>query len=78
MAHFKKHSQSINALVDVTEAMLNKMEEYNIKSVLFPSYQYFNQSVSFSLLNELRKRVVSGENILLCFTNKKLDVPYYK
>ena len=30
MTHFEKHSKSIKALVDVTEAMLNKMEEYNI------------------------------------------------
>ena len=28
--HFEKHKKSINCLVDVTEAMLNVMEEYKI------------------------------------------------
>ena len=28
--HFDKHRKSINCLVDVTEAMLNQMEKYDI------------------------------------------------
>ena len=30
MAHFDKHSKSITALVDVSEAMLNAMEKHGI------------------------------------------------
>ena len=30
MAHFDKHSTSIKALVDVSEAMLNAMEKHGI------------------------------------------------
>ena len=30
MAHFDKHSTSIKALVDVSEAMLNAMEQHGI------------------------------------------------
>ncbi len=30
MSHFKKHSQSIEALIDATEGMLNQMEKHGI------------------------------------------------
>ena len=30
MSHFDKHSQSIKALVDVSEAMLNAMEKHGV------------------------------------------------
>ena len=30
MTHFKKHSKSITALIDATEAMLNSMEPHGV------------------------------------------------
>ena len=30
MKHFEKHSKSVEALIDVTEAMLNAMEKYGV------------------------------------------------
>ena len=44
MAHFDKHSTSIKALVDVSEAMLNAMEQYGIdpetQFVKIPSFVF--------------------------------------
>ena len=66
MAHFKKHSQSINALVDVTEAMLNKMEEYNIDPETvanrpeFTVFIHFLKSIldgELNIPNELTDRI---------------------
>ena len=41
MAHFDKHSKSITALVDVSEAMLNAMEKHGIGKYGSDSYQIF-------------------------------------
>ena len=50
---------------DFGDCGVSIMEEYNMTSILFPSYKYLNQSVSLSLLNELRERIASDEKILI-------------
>ena len=66
MAHFEKHSKSIKALVDVTEAMLNKMEEYNIDPETvanrpeFTVFIHFLKSIldgELNIPNELTERI---------------------
>ena len=41
MPHFENHKKSINCLVDVTEAMLNQMEKYNIDTEEISKRPYF-------------------------------------
>jgi len=55
MAHFDKHSKSINALVDVSEAMLNAMEEYGIDPETVSNRNEFTVMVHFL------KSIIDGE-----------------
>ena len=73
MAHFEKHSQSIKALVDVTEAMLNKMEEYNIDPETvanrpeFTVFIHFLKSIldgELNIPNELTETIRNKSNEL--------------
>ena len=53
--HFEKHSTSIKALVDVTEAMLNKMEEYKIDP------ETVTQRPEFTVFIHFLKSILDGE-----------------
>ena len=55
MAHFDKHSTSIKALIDVSEAMLNAMEEHGID----PETVY--QSNEFTVMVHFLKSIIDGE-----------------
>ena len=55
MTHFEKHSTSIKALVDVTEAMLNKMEEYNIDP------ETVTKRPEFTVFIHFLKSILDGE-----------------
>ena len=55
MAHFDKHSKSIKALVDVSEAMLNAMEEYGIDPETVSNRNEFTVMVHFL------KSIIDGE-----------------
>ena len=47
MAHFDKHSTSIKALVDVSEAMLNAMEQYGIDPETVANRNEFTVMIHF-------------------------------
>jgi len=55
MTHFDKHSKSIKALVDVTEAMLNQMEKYNINP------ETVTQRPEFTVFVHFLKSILDGE-----------------
>ena len=55
MKHFDKHSKSIQALVDVTEAMLHAMEKYGIDPETVANRPEFTVFVHFL------KSIVDGE-----------------
>ena len=55
MAHFDKHSQSIKALVDVTEAMLNQMEKYKIDP------ETVTKRPEFTVFIHFLKSILDGE-----------------
>ena len=55
MKHFEKHSKSITALVDVTEAMLNAMEKYGVDPETVANRPEFTVFVHFL------KSIVDGE-----------------
>ena len=55
MAHFDKHSKSITALVDVSEAMLNAMEEHGIDPETVANRNEFTVMVHFL------KSIIDGE-----------------
>ena len=55
MAHFEKHRKSINCLVDVTESMLNTMEEYNIDT------EEIAKRPEFSMFIHFLKSILDGE-----------------
>jgi hypothetical protein len=55
MAHFDKHSTSIKALIDVSEAMLNAMEEYGIDPETVANTNEFTVMVHFL------KSIIDGE-----------------
>ena len=55
MAHFKKHSKSIKALVDVSEAMLNAMEKNGIDPETVANRNEFTVLVHFL------KSIIDGE-----------------
>ena len=55
MTHFEKHSTSIKALVDVTAAMLNKMEEYNIET------ETVTKRPEFTVFIHFLKSILDGE-----------------
>jgi len=55
MAHFEKHKKSINCLVDVTEAMLNTMEKYNIDP------EEITKRPEFTMFVHFLKSILDGE-----------------
>ena len=55
MAHFEKHSQSIKALVDVSEAMLNAMEKHGVDPETVANRPEFTVFVHFL------KSIIDGE-----------------
>jgi len=55
MAHFDKHSTSIKALVDVSEAMLNAMEQHGIDPETVANRNEFTVMVHFL------KSIIDGE-----------------
>jgi hypothetical protein len=55
MAHFDKHSTSINALVDVSEAMLNAMEQHGIDPETVANRNEFTVMIHFL------KSIIDGE-----------------
>ena len=55
MAHFDKHSTSIKALVDVSEAMLNAMEQHGIDPETVANKNEFTVMIHFL------KSIIDGE-----------------
>ena len=55
MAHFEKHSKSINALVDVSEALLNAMEKHGVDP------ETVSQRPEFSVMIHFLKSIIDGE-----------------
>ena len=55
MAHFDKHSTSIKALVDVSEAMLNAMEQHGIDPETVANRNEFTVLIHFI------KSIIDGE-----------------
>ena len=55
MAHFDKHSTCIKAVVDVSEAMLNAMEQYGIDPETVANRNEFTVMIHFL------KSIIDGE-----------------
>ena len=55
MAQFQKHSQSIEALIDVTEAMLNNMEKHGVDPETVANRNEFTVMIHFL------KSIIDGE-----------------
>jgi hypothetical protein len=55
MAHFEKHSRSIETLIDVTEAMLHVMEDKGIDP------ETVSKRTEFSVLIHFLKSIIDGE-----------------
>ncbi len=55
MAHFDKHSKSITALVDVSEALLNAMEKHGVDP------ETVAKRPEFSVLIHFLKSIIDGE-----------------
>ena len=55
MTHFDKHSTSIKALIDVSEAMLNAMEEHGIDP------ETVSKSNEFTVMIHFLKSIIDGE-----------------
>ncbi len=55
MAHFDKHSKSITALVDVSEALLNAMEKHGVDP------ETVSKRPEFSVLIHFLKSIIDGE-----------------
>ena len=53
--HFEKHKKSINCLVDVTEAMLNQMEKYDIDT------EKISKRPEFTVFVHFLKSILDGE-----------------
>ena len=53
--HFEKHRKSINCLVDVTEAMLNQMEKYDIDT------EEISKRPEFTMFIHFLKSILDGE-----------------
>jgi hypothetical protein len=71
MAHFDKHSTSIKALVDVSEAMLNAMEQYGIDPETVANRNEFTVMIHFL------KSIIDGElNIPNELTERIRDVAF--
>jgi|TARA_B100001094_G_C17611982_1_gene521671 hypothetical protein len=71
MAHFDKHSTSIKALVDVSEAMLNAMEKHGIDPETVANRNEFTVMIHFL------KSIIDGElNIPNDLTNRIRDTAF--
>ena len=71
MAHFDKHSTGIKALVDVSEAMLNAMEEHGIDPETVANRNEFTVMIHFL------KSIIDGElNIPNELTERIRDVTF--
>ena len=71
MTHFKKHSKSITALVDVTEALLNAMEKHGVDP------ETVSKRPEFSVLIHFLKSIIDGElNIPNELTERIRDVAF--
>ena len=71
MAHFDKHSTSIKALVDVSEAMLNAMEQHGIDPETVANRK------EFTVLIHFLKSIIDGElNIPNELTERIRDVAF--
>ena len=55
MAHFEKHSKSVTALIDVTEAMLNAMEKHGANP------EELSKRPEFTILIHFLKSIIDGE-----------------
>ena len=55
MSHFGKHSKSIEALIDVTEAMLQVMEQKGVDP------EQLSQRPEFTILIHFLKSIIDGE-----------------
>ena len=84
MAHFDKHSTSIKALVDVSEAMLNAMEKHGIDPETVANRNEFTVMIHFlksiidgelNIPNELTERIrdAAFQMDIDHKTNKKLN-----
>ena len=71
MAHFDKHSTSIKALVDVSEAMLNAMEKHGIDPETVANRNEFTVMIHFL------KSIIDGElNIPNDLTDRIRDTAF--
>ena len=71
MAHFDKHSTSIKALIDVSEAMLNAMEQHGIDPETVANKNEFTVMIHFL------KSIIDGElNIPNELTERIRDVAF--
>ena len=73
--HFEKHKKSINCLVDVTEAMLDTMEEYNINP------EEVTKRPEFSMFIHFLKSILDGElnipnDLTDTIRNKAKELPH--
>ena len=55
MKHFEKHSQSIEALIDATEGMLNQMEKHGVDP------ETVSNRPEFTVLIHFLKSIIDGE-----------------
>ena len=55
MAHFEKHSKSIETLIDVTEAMLHVMEKHGANP------EELSKRPEFTILIHFLKSIIDGE-----------------
>ena len=55
MAHFEKHSKSVESLIDVTEAMLHAMEKHGVDP------ETVANRPEFSVLVHFLKSIIDGE-----------------
>lgn len=65
MAHFEKHSISVKALIDTTEAMLDAMEKYGVDP------EAVTKRNEFTVLIHFLKSIIDGE---LNIPNELTDV----
>ena len=71
MAHIDKHSTSIKALIDVSEAMLNAMEEHGIDPETVANRNEFTVMIHFL------KSIIDGElNIPNDLTDRIRDTAF--
>jgi len=55
MSHFEKHNKGINALVDVSESMLDAMEKHGVNP------ETVSNRPEFSVLIHFLKSIIDGE-----------------